>query len=207
MAPINGAQQWHPTALNNGTQWHPMTSNNGAQQGHPMALNNGTQWHPMAPNGTQRHPTASNSTQRHPTAPNGIQQRCSTTAPNDTQWYPTTAPNNSTQQHPTAPYLGVELEWTLAGTAGVDGELGRAIDDAAGGLQPRPEGLHLRVGMVRPGQAQRVAMGGGGVAMGGGGVAVGTLSGQEAPGAGAGRTWAMKGLWWMSSSSQTTWTA
>lgn len=57
-----------------------------------------------------------------------------------------------------APYLGIELEGAFAGTTGVDGELGRSIHDAAGGLQPRPEGLHLWVGVRVDGVGVRVVV-------------------------------------------------
>lgn len=128
------------SVLANGTQWCQTNAPNSAQRHSVLA--NGTQWCPTAPNSAQGHPMAPNNTKWNPTLFNST-QRCST-PPNVTQQHP--APPNGPQHRPTAPYgsyLCIELEGPLAGTTGVDGELGWAVHDAASGLQARPKGLHL----------------------------------------------------------------
>jgi hypothetical protein len=41
------------------------------------------------------------------------------------------------------PYLGIELQVSLASSTSINGELSRPVHDAASGLQARPKGLHL----------------------------------------------------------------
>lgn len=46
-------------------------------------------------------------------------------------------------------HLGIELQISLAGSTGIDGELGRPVHDAASGLQARSKGFHLCYGQER----------------------------------------------------------
>lgn len=46
-------------------------------------------------------------------------------------------------------HLGIELQISLASSAGINGELGRPVHDAASGLQARSKGFHLCSGQDR----------------------------------------------------------
>lgn len=48
-----------------------------------------------------------------------------------------------TRVEPLSCHLSVDLQLSSAGSAGVDGEISRFVDDAAGPVQTGPEAFHL----------------------------------------------------------------